>query len=56
MVALISSWSSDTFETLVVQFGAQYITCKPYHTTSITLINLTQADDEPLRNFMGHFS
>ncbi|XP_020238868.1 uncharacterized protein LOC109817925 [Cajanus cajan] len=48
--------SIDSFSTLIRRFTAQYATSRPHHTTSTTLANLRQNDDEPLRTFMERFS
>ncbi|XP_020218749.1 uncharacterized protein LOC109801982 [Cajanus cajan] len=48
--------SIDSFSTLIRRFMAQYATSRPHHTTSTTLANLRQNDDEPLRTFMERFS
>nr|KYP56539.1 hypothetical protein KK1_002780 [Cajanus cajan] len=48
--------SIDSFNTLIRRFTAQYATSRPHHTTSTTLENLKQNDDEPLRTFMKRFS
>jgi len=48
--------STDSFDTLFECFGTQYAICWPHHTTSMTLINLQQADNESLCHLMAWFS
>ncbi|XP_020204043.1 uncharacterized protein LOC109789491 [Cajanus cajan] len=48
--------SIDSFNTLIQRFTVQYAISRPHHTTSTTLANLRQNDDEPLRTFMERFS
>jgi len=47
--------SIDCFNTLVKKFGAQFATSRPYHLTSIDLVNIRQENGESLRIFMERF-
>ncbi|XP_068466501.1 uncharacterized protein [Phaseolus vulgaris] len=45
----------DCFDTLVEKFGAQFVTSRSHHLTSIALVNIRQEKGESLRMFMEHF-
>lgn len=48
--------SIDSFMTLIMHFGPQYVTSRPHHFTIVALVNIQQEEDEPLHNFMKRFS
>jgi len=45
----------DCFDTLTTRFSIQFATSKPHHLTSLALLNVRQAKDETLCNFMERF-
>ena len=47
--------SIDCFDMLAMRFGAQFITIRPHHLTSIALVNIRQEKVESLRAFMDRF-
>ena len=47
--------SIDCFDTLATRFGIQFATSKPYHLTSLALVNIRQEKRESLREFMEQF-
>ena len=48
--------SIDSFMTLIVHFGAQYMMSKAHHLPIVALTNIQQDEDESLHKFMERFS